>query len=534
MSWVVDPSLRAAEPSPSVAPGAAVGTGVAGLRADEVAVVLIGGAPVVVAMTREAALLAGHTVLDPDPALLTAAGVDLDPAATGAPMLDAPPGLTPEGASAVARREADEQPAPARYPVGGEARAGQATDPVAGPVELLPPISWEPVDRLAAEPSTWGSVEPVVAEPPTWGAISPLEVDDADGEGALPPEIDVDEGGVGSEVPVVLAWPEIPVIPEQVEEVTIAGSRPADAPADLRRPPEPPPLRREDPVPVASAAPPPPAGLPPAAPTDPWDGRTADRSGSDHGVATPTVIDGARAGAAEPVAGIRRAAAATALGHAAVEAVGLGWSPAGAVASVVSGIDLRVAPGEIVEIVGAHRSGKSVLVELIAGLRTPTEGRIVVGSLDQQRAGADERSRRRAELIGVILQTSTLAPDLTALQNVQLPLLVSGWSPAEAGNEARRVMADLGIEDAASRRPGELAASERQLAMVARAVAGDPLLVVADEPTAHLRGRAADCVRRVLGSLARRGAAVVVTGVEPSGFADDSHVVRLVGGRLHG
>jgi ABC-type lipoprotein export system ATPase subunit len=179
----------------------------------------------------------------------------------------------------------------------------------------------------------------------------------------------------------------------------------------------------------------------------------------------------------------------------------------------LQGLDLRVEPGEVVAIVGRSGSGKTTLMNVIAGVEEPTAGVARVGGHDLTRMTERERERYRWEFVGYVLQHSqaNLATDLNALENVLLPM--ANRSPEESRQRAAFLLETMGIDELAASYPGELSGGEAERLAVAIAMANQPQVLLADEPTAELDRSTADSVLRDLRQLLRESgsAAVIVT-----------------------
>ncbi len=200
---------------------------------------------------------------------------------------------------------------------------------------------------------------------------------------------------------------------------------------------------------------------------------------------------------------------------------------------VLRGVNLTVAPGEIVALLGPSGSGKSTLLQAVGLLEGGFGGRIEIAGTDATQLSADERTTLRRDRIGFVYQFHHLLPDFSALENVVLPQLVAGKARGEADGRARELLDALGVGARLDHRPSQLSGGEQQRVAVARALANKPALVLADEPTGNLDEATADMVLSQFLSLVRGegSAALVATHNERLARAMD-RVVRLHEGVL--
>jgi putative ABC transport system ATP-binding protein len=204
---------------------------------------------------------------------------------------------------------------------------------------------------------------------------------------------------------------------------------------------------------------------------------------------------------------------------------------AGRSLTILDGITLDVAAGEILAITGPSGSGKSTLLGLVAGLDRPSAGSIVVAGIDITRLDEDALARFRRETLGYVFQSYHLIPTLTAVENVAVPLEIAGAPNALA--RARALLDDVGLADRAHHYPVQLSGGEQQRAALARAVSLDPGLLLADEPTGNLdSATGARIIELLLELKRRRGATLVLVTHDEALARHADRVVTLRDGRV--
>jgi putative ABC transport system ATP-binding protein len=199
----------------------------------------------------------------------------------------------------------------------------------------------------------------------------------------------------------------------------------------------------------------------------------------------------------------------------------------------LSEVDLSVARGELVAIMGPSGSGKSTLLTIAGSLETPSSGQALVEGLDLATASRSDRAKLRRRSIGYVFQDFNLLPGLNAVENVALPLELDGVASKDARPSALQAMEELAVAGTADRYPDELSGGERQRVAIARAIVGGRGLLLADEPTGALDSVNGEAVMRLLRAATHRGVAGVVVTHEAqlASWADrvvflrDGHVV---------
>ncbi|GMU65380.1 MAG: ABC transporter ATP-binding protein [Acidobacteriota bacterium] len=199
----------------------------------------------------------------------------------------------------------------------------------------------------------------------------------------------------------------------------------------------------------------------------------------------------------------------------------------------LAGLDLEVAPGELVVVAGPSGSGKSTLLHLLGALDAPDAGRVLFAGRDLAAMSERERTLLRRRRLGFVFQAFHLVPVLSALENVEYPLVIDGVAPRERRERARVALERVGLGARLGHRPDRLSGGERQRVAVARALVHRPSAVLADEPTGNLDSDNARRVFDLLAELGREdGAAIVVSTHDAVLVERAPRVVRLRDGRV--
>ncbi len=197
----------------------------------------------------------------------------------------------------------------------------------------------------------------------------------------------------------------------------------------------------------------------------------------------------------------------------------------------LDGIDLHVAEKGMVAIVGPSGSGKSSLLHIIGAMDRPTSGEVIVAGRALTALPEADLTRFRRQTVGFVFQTFNLIPNLTAIENVMLPMEFNEVASAERRDRARALLERVGLANRLTHRPSELSGGEQQRVAIARALANNPALILADEPTGNLDSKTGQVIYELLREIARDRTVLVVTHAELLAQMAD-RVLHIKDGRL--
>jgi putative ABC transport system ATP-binding protein len=193
---------------------------------------------------------------------------------------------------------------------------------------------------------------------------------------------------------------------------------------------------------------------------------------------------------------------------------------------VLDGINLQVPDGEFVALMGPSGSGKTTLLNLIAGIDRPTSGTVIVGGTDVTQLSEGQLAKWRSRSVGFIFQFYNLIPVLTAVENVELPLLLTNLAKKARRERALTALKIVGLADRATHYPRQLSGGQEQRVAIARAIVADPAVLVADEPTGDLDAKSAEDILTLLDTLNRDFKKTIVMVTHDPRAAARAHVER--------
>jgi putative ABC transport system ATP-binding protein len=195
-------------------------------------------------------------------------------------------------------------------------------------------------------------------------------------------------------------------------------------------------------------------------------------------------------------------------------------------------VTLEIPKGDFVAVIGPSGSGKSTFLHLLGGMLSPTEGKVSIENESLYDRTSDQRSALRKKKIGFVFQTFNLVPYLTALENVQVPLVLAGVSEDEQKRRAESLLGRLGLSDRLDHKPRELSVGQQQRVALARMLANDPALILADEPTGNLDPETSASIMDFLSELNAEGRTIVMVTHDLRLAGRAKRALRLVNGSI--
>ena len=199
----------------------------------------------------------------------------------------------------------------------------------------------------------------------------------------------------------------------------------------------------------------------------------------------------------------------------------------------LSGVDLEVAHGEMVAVMGVSGAGKTTLLHLLGALDRPTKGEVILEGKSLQERSEVELARLRNQYVGFVFQFHHLLPEFSGLENVMIPGLLRGARKKEVEEQAKEMLSRMGLADRWNHRPGELSGGEQQRVAIARALINNPSVVLADEPTGNLDSSTADTIFELLREINERSRQTILVATHNASMAEKmDRVIAVVDGKI--
>ncbi|MFN7019766.1 MAG: ABC transporter ATP-binding protein [Phycisphaerales bacterium] len=215
-----------------------------------------------------------------------------------------------------------------------------------------------------------------------------------------------------------------------------------------------------------------------------------------------------------------------------LESVSKGYTHRGRVVNALDNASLEIAEGDYVAVIGPSGSGKSTLLLMLGGMLSPTSGRVFLNGSSIYDLSPNDRAVLRRQKVGFVFQTFNLVPYLTAVENVQIPLYLSGHAPDAQRERASALLARVGLGDRLDHKPAEMSIGQQQRVALARVLANDPMVILADEPTGNLDPETSGQILDMLDELNSEGRTIVMVTHDPRAAARAKRRLRLRNGRV--
>jgi putative ABC transport system ATP-binding protein len=216
-----------------------------------------------------------------------------------------------------------------------------------------------------------------------------------------------------------------------------------------------------------------------------------------------------------------------------IQNIGKDYQSGETTVEAIKQMDFFIDDGEFVSIMGQSGSGKSTMLSILGGLNHPTRGRVLLDSLDIYKLTSEQRADLRSEYIGVIFQSFQLIPYLTVLENVKLPMAITGKKAKEQDKMARDVLARVGLKNKADRLPDQLSGGEQERVAIARAIVNKPPILLADEPTGNLDSKTAAEIMELLKELNREGQTIIMVTHNPEACKHTKRTIEVKDGSCY-
>jgi len=198
----------------------------------------------------------------------------------------------------------------------------------------------------------------------------------------------------------------------------------------------------------------------------------------------------------------------------------------------LDGVSLVVEEGEFLIVMGPSGSGKTTLLHLMGCLDKPTEGEIYIASTPVSKLNDSQLAKIRNKMVGFVFQQFNLLPRLTALENVELPMIYAGVPKSARQKKAKELLELVGLGDRLHHRPTQLSGGQMQRVAIARALANDPMVLLADEPTGNLDSKSGEEILKIFSELNERGQTIIIVTHDPEVAKHAGRIVRMRDGKI--
>jgi putative ABC transport system ATP-binding protein len=216
-----------------------------------------------------------------------------------------------------------------------------------------------------------------------------------------------------------------------------------------------------------------------------------------------------------------------------VRGIGKDYQSGDTTVSAIQSMDFFIDDGEFVTIMGQSGSGKSTLLSILGGLNHPTKGVVLVDSLNLYELSSEQRADFRSEYIGIIFQSFQLIPYLTVVENVKLPMAITGITPKKQDEMAQAVLKRVGLANKADRLPDQLSGGEQERVAIARSIVNNPPILLADEPTGNLDSATAEEIMQLLQELNREGQTIIMVTHNPDTSRYSKRTINVQDGKCY-